>query len=292
MRPICILLALTLTAAHAHESPDHTIDALNQHKHLTSAQLHQRGIAHRAVKKYPAAIADLRAAIAGAPKQLGYHLELTRVQISAGQFHDAIHSTDHALPLASTPEQRAEVHILRAEIYQLSDQPKKSLRAVQKSFIEIPNGEIEWYLIRSENQRTLGQHQQRIADLETGLKQHPSAVLKSHWIDALLDASQFEQALKEINQEIADRRWKSSYLIKRARALNGLNRKGEADTDLKTALAEIAPRINPKRPDLLLLADQATAYSLLGQETKAQQSLDQLKAHHAPQWIINRLEQK
>lgn len=291
IRPICTFLVLTLTASIAHESPEHTLDALNKHPHLSPAQLHQRAIAQGALKKYPAAIADLQSAIAHDPKKLGYHLELTRIQIAAGKFHDALHTADHALPLATSPEQRAEIHILKAEAYQLSDHPKKSLTSVQKAFIEIPQGDIEWYLLRSENQRALGLDQQRITDLESGLKQHPSAVLKSHWIDALLDAGKFKLALKEINQELTDRRWKSSYLIKRARALTGLNRQAEATSDLHAALAEIAPRINPKHPDLLLLADQATAYTLLGNKTKAEQSLAQLKTHHAPQWIINRLQE-
>lgn len=293
IRPIHLLLVLCLplSAVQAHESPEHTLEHLNQHQNLTPAQLHQRAIAKRALKKYPEAIEDLQAAIARSPKQIGYQLELARIQLSAGQFHEAIHSTEHALPLAKTAEQGAEIHVIRADVYQLAGQPEKSLASLSKAFQQIPNGHIEWYLLRSENQRTLGHHQQRIADLESGLKHHPSAVLKSHWIDALIDAGKFSTALEAINQELSDRRWKSNYLIKRARALIGLKRQDEAQTDLRSALAEIEPRINPQHPDLLLLADQATAYSLLGQGVKAQQITEQLKAHHAPQWILDRLQE-
>lgn len=292
MAPIkSILLALSLAVLHAHESPEHTLEALNQHHELTTSQLHQRAIAHRAMKKYPLAIKDLKTAIARDPKQLGYHLELSRIQMAAGKYHDAMHSTEHALPLAKTVEQRADIHLLRAEIYQLDGQPQRSLDTLAKAFQQIPNGHIEWYLLRSQNQHALGQNRQRISDLESGLQHHPSAVLKSHWIDALIDAGKFESALKEVNAELTDRRWKSSYLIKRARALIGLNRKAEGTSDLQSALAEIAPRINPQHPDLLLLADQVAAYTLLGNHTKAEQSLAQLKAHHAPRWILDRLQE-
>lgn len=286
-----ILLALSLSVLHAHESPEHTLEALNQHHKLTPAQLHQRAIAHQAMKKYPQAIKDLKTAIARDPKQLGYHLELSRIQMAVGKYHDALHSTEHALPLAITAEQRAELHFLQAEIQQLDRQPQRSLDALAKAFQQIPNGQIEWYLLRSENQRILGQKQQRIDALESGLQHHPSAVLKSHWIDALIDAGEFETALKQVDAELTDRRWRSSYLIKRARALIGLNRKAEGTSDLQSALAEIAPRINPQQPDLLLLAEQVTAYTLLGNQTQAEQSLAQLKAHHPPQWILNRLQE-
>jgi tetratricopeptide (TPR) repeat protein len=288
-----IFLALTLTASVviAHESPEHTILALDKHQKLTPPQLHQRALAHRATGKLDQAIADLQSAIAKEPKNLGYQLELTRMQLTARQPTKARHTADHALKLATTADQRANIHILRAEAYQLELKPKDALAATQLAFQAIPQGEIEWFLLRSECQRALGLHQQRIDNLAAGLKIHPSAVLKSHWIDALIDASQFAKALKEIDPELTDRRWKSSYLIKRARALIGLDRKADTETALLAALSEIAPRLNPKRPDPILLADQGIAYALLGQKAKAQHCLKLLHQHHAPDWITIRLEE-
>lgn len=288
-----ILLALTLTTSVviAHESPDHTIHALDKHTHLTPAQLHKRALAYRATGKLDQAIADLNSAITTEPKNLGYQLELTRMLLAARQAANARHTADHALKLTTEADQRANIQILRAEAYQLEHKPKEALAATQLAFQEIPHGEIEWFLLRSECQRTLGLHQQRIDHLAAGLKVHPSAVLKSHWIDALIAASQFAQALKEIDQELTDRRWKSSYLIKRARALNGLDRQADAETALQSALSEISPRINPQRPDPILLADQGIAYALLGQKPKAQRCLELLQQHQAPDWITIRLQE-
>lgn len=273
-------------ACPAHESPEHTIQNLGQDNQLNPAQLHQRAIARRALKQYPSAISDLKSAITRAPEQLGYQLELIRTQLTAGHYQHALHSAEHALAHAQTPAQRAEILSLKAEIHHRQHQPEQSLAAIKRAFKQKPQGEIEWYLLRSENQRSLGQSQQRISDLEAGLQQHPSAVLKSHWIDALIDAGHYQTALAAINSELKDRRWKSSYLIKRARTLRGLQHKQQAKRDLLEALEEINPRINPKHPDLLLLADQARAYSLLGQHQQARQSVARLKEHHAPVWIL------
>jgi len=283
---ILLTFALITSVAHAHDSPSHTIDELSRHTHLTSDQLHQRAIAHRATGHTRLAIADLQAAIREQPSQLGLHLELARTQLSAKHPTEVLKSTQQALKLATTPTERATIHILRAEAYQLDKKPKLSLSATQLAFREIPEGKIEWYLLRSENQRVLELKNQRVTDLETGLNQHPSAVLRSHWIDALIDAAQYTEALREVDLELTDRRWKSSYLIKRARALTGLHRKKEAAADLQSALAEIAPRIHPTRPDLLLLADQARAHAMLGNDAEAQATLKQLREHHAPEWIL------
>ncbi|NWK55945.1 hypothetical protein HW115_10000 [Verrucomicrobiaceae bacterium N1E253] len=290
IKPTSVFLVLALCASlvHAHESPEHTIEAINQHAQLTPAQLHQRAIAKRALNQHSSAITDLTTAIQAAPDQLGFRLELARTQLEAGHNRNTLHTLAQALPLATTPEQQAEIHQLRAEAYQALNQHQQALKSIQQAFQLIPSGEIDWYLLRAHSQGHLGQHQQRIDDLASGLKHHPSAVVKNHWIDALIDAGSFHSALVEINRELEDRRWTSSYLIKRARSLQGLNRTQEATADLKTALAEITARLNPQRPDLLLLADQAVAYSLLGEQDQSARSIQQLHAHHAPRWIISR----
>jgi len=289
--PILLCLALITTVVIAHDSPLHTIDEINKHHHLTPDQLLQRAIAQRATGHTDLAIADLKAAIHQSRKQLGYHLELARTQLGAHHATETITAAERALPLATTPTQRATIHILCAEAYQLDKKPQKSLNATELAFKEIPQGEIEWYLLRSESQRALKQHHQRVADLASGLKHHPSAVLKAHWIDALIEDFQYTQALQEIGNELTDRRWKSSYLIKQARAFKGLHRDTESQTALKSALAEITPRINSERPDPILLADQGIVHAMLGNIDQAKYCLRELRKHHVPAWITARLEE-
>ncbi len=84
-RPIYAVLILALSAASAHESPEHTIHALDERTELTPAQLHQRALAHRAIHELEQAICDLQAAIAREPGNLGYRLELCGAQLAAGE---------------------------------------------------------------------------------------------------------------------------------------------------------------------------------------------------------------
>ena len=290
-RPFCAVLIFALGAASAHESPEHTIHALNARTKLTPAQLYQRALAHRAIHEPEEAIRDLQAAISSEPGNLGYRLELCEAQLAAGEATEARHTADHALTLATSEDQRAGVQILRAQSYQLERKPKQALAATQRAFQEVPKGEIEWILLRSECQRALGLHQERIDALTEGLKNHPSAVIQTHRLDALIDASEFSAALKEIEQELANRRWKSSYLVKRARCLIGLGDEEDVKTALRSALGEIAARLNPERPDLFLLVDQGFAYALLGQQTKAESSLKLLKQNDAPACMTARLQE-
>ena len=114
-------------------------------------------------------------------------------------------------------------------------------------------------------------------------------MLKAHWIDALIDASEFHTALPLINAELSDRRWKSSWLIKRARTLQGLGRNPEVSRDLHTALAEIQSRLDLARPDPLLLADQGVIHALLKQPDKARKCLERLEQLNTPHWITAHL---
>lgn len=283
------MLILVSGAANAHESPEHTIHALDARESLTPAQLQQRALAHRAIHELDEAVRDLHSAIAMEPRNLGYQLELGEVQLAAGEAAEARHSADHALKLATAADQRGAIHFLRAQSYQLEHKPKQALAEAQLAFQEVPKGEIEWILLRSESQRALGLHQQRVDDLTKCLEDHPSAVIRTHRLDALIDASEYGIALKEIDQELADRRWKSTYLVMRGRCLIGLGHDEDARTALQSALDEIASRLNPARPDLFLLVDQGCAHALLGQKTEAGNSLKLLEQHDAPEWMVARL---
>lgn len=285
------VLSIALGATSAHESPEHTIQALGERADLTSAQLHQRALAHRAIHDLDEAIDDLHAAIAMEPNDLSYRFELCEAQLAAGDAVEVRHSADHALKLATSADQQARIWILRAQSYQLEHKPKNTLAAAQQAFQKVPKGEIEWILLRSESQRALGFHQRRIDDLTKSLEDHPSAVLRTHRLDALIDASKFAVALDEIDQELAERRWKSTYWVMRARCLIGLGQKQDAHIALQSALVEITSRLNPVRPDLFLLVDQGFAYALLGQETDAENSLKLLQKHDAPAWMIDRLQE-
>lgn len=287
-----ILLTGLVCLGQAHESPVHTLEQLNEHiaRKPSPELLFQRAMAYRELGKIDLAAADLRTAAEARPANLPWQIERSRVELAAKRPTDALCIANAALKLAKSGPERAEIHILRAQAYQGSGKFKPSLHACQLAFSEVPAGKLEWFLLRSENQRQLGLHEQRIQDLRDGLKRYPSTILKSHWVDALIDAGKNIEALVQVGKELPIMRWKSHWQIKQARALIGLGREAEAASVLREALAEINGRINPARPDIFLLADKALIFILTGDHASARSALGELRRHNAPQWVTSRLE--
>lgn len=291
-RPVILLAALSLACALAHESPDHTLEQLNEHiaEHATPTLYFQRAMAYKALGKTDLAAADLAKATKAEPDRTEWHVERIRVELLAGRPDTAVRIAASTLKQAKTRQQRAGIHFLQAQAHQAGGHARLSLHACQLAFEETPGGKIEWFLLRSENQRRLGLHGQRIRDLETGLKQYPGTVLKPHYADALIDAGKYRAALAVIERELPTLRWKSHWQIKQARALTGLKRFPEAREPLRSALREITQRLNPERPDIFLLADLARIHLISGDRAAAQSAVNELKKHHAPPWLTSPLE--
>ena len=112
-------------------------------------------------------------------------------------------------------------------------------------------------------------HKERLAGLEEGIRQTGAGVLEIERVEALIDGGQSAAALAIIERELADSRIKSSWLIRRARALLALGNPTGAGDNLRSALEEIGKRLNPKTPDVPLLMDKAAALELLGQKKEA-----------------------
>jgi hypothetical protein len=113
--------------------------------------------------------------------------------------------------------------------------------------------------------------------LKKSLNRTESIVVRNNWIDAALTAGQTEAVLPLIEKELSSSRFRSSWLIRRARASLILKRKEAAQADLREALVEIAPRINPERPDFTLISDRGLIHALMGNKTRAKNDLKTLK---------------
>ena len=287
-----IFLSCLVCCAHAHESPSHSLEELNKHikEKPTPELLFQRAMAYKQLGKTNQASADLVAASKAQPKHTPWQIELGRIELSANRSDNALRIANSALKLAKNGPQRAEIHILRAQAYQNTGKYKPSLHACQLAFREAPAGKIEWFLLRSENQLQLGLHQQRIQDLQAGLKKYPDTVLKPHWIDALIDAEKYTDALEHIENELPSLPWKSHWQVKQAQALIGLDRRSDAQKVLYAALQEIYGRLNRDQPDILLLADEAHIHILMSEPNAALNALNQLKKHRAPRSVTSRIE--
>lgn len=259
-------------AAFAHEGPEHEIEELTERmkKHGESAELlTERAVEYRVLGKFAEAAKDLERAVALDADSLQTRRELARVLFLSGKAADAVGEIGRALKLESDePADTASLYILRAEILRSQNDNKKALEDCNAG-LKIHTQNPEWYLLRSDVQRRLKDHKERIAGLEEGIAQTGAGVLEIERVEAMLDAGQSAAALKVIEAELAESRLKSSWLIRRARAYFAIGKKSEAETDLKDALEEIGERLNTKTPDVPLLLDKALALELLGEKREA-----------------------
>lgn len=287
-----LLLALLSAAAFAHEGPEHEIEELTERmkKHGESAELlTERAAEYRVLGKLAEATKDLERAVMLDPESVATHRELGRVLLLGGKHDDALLVVARALKLpAEDVVETASLRILRAEIHFAKKDDKKALEECDAG-LKLHRQNPEWYLLRSEIQRRLKAHKERIAGLEEGIAQTGAGVLEIERVEAMMDAGKFADALKTIEAELADSRIKSSWLIRRARAFLGTGKKAEAERDLNVALDEIAGRLNVKMPDGPLLLDKALALELLDEKREALKAYEAAKTAGASGTVDERI---
>ncbi len=251
----------------AHEGPEHEIEELTE---LIKARgdsadlLIERAIEYGVLGKNSEAIRDLERAIELDPGSIHAFRELGRLQSRAGKTDDAIATVTRALRLEiEEPIDRGGLLILRAELQRSKDRIRQALNDCEAA-IRLHGRNPEWYLLRSDLQRRLKLHRERIKGVEEGMKETGAGVLAIERIEAFLDAEEYRAALKAIEPELEASRLQGSWLVRRGRARLGLGDRTGGEEDLLAALVEIATLLDPARPDATLLLDQATALVLLG----------------------------
>ncbi|MBM3846700.1 MAG: tetratricopeptide repeat protein [Verrucomicrobia bacterium] len=266
--------------AWAHEGPEHEIEELTEeiNKRGESADLLiQRAVEYRVLGKNSEALRDLERAVRLEPGSLVAHRELSVVLFASGKTNEALSTVTRTLAMKSDePVEVGGLHILRAEILKARDDFKKALEDCDKA-IAMHAANPEWYFLRSEVQNHLKLHKERIKGLDAGIKATGSGLLEIEKIEALLDAEEFCEAIKQIESELASSRVQSSWLIRRARARIGMGQKAEAVLDLKSAIDEIGVRLNLASPDVPLLLDKALAHELLEEVEEAHQYYEQAR---------------
>jgi tetratricopeptide (TPR) repeat protein len=265
------LVAVAIVPALAHDGPEHDIEELTEQisKEGESAQLLlERAIEYQVIRKYAEAIKDLERANALAPLSPGIQRELGRAYFSTGKTNEALRTVSRGLETPVSGAERASLLAVRAEILRPRKEFQKALDDTNEAIAEHPDN-VEWYLLRSQLQAELKLPQERVAGLEQGIKVTGSGVLQIEWIDALIDNEQYGLALEKIEAELNSSRLQSSWLIRRARVRQALEKDKEAIADLQSAIRELNDRISPAAPDPSLLADRGLAYELLGDKEKA-----------------------
>jgi tetratricopeptide (TPR) repeat protein len=298
MRPLTLHLSLAALlcsapfAAFAHEGPEHEIEELTERMKLhgeTADWLAERAVEYRVLGKLAEATKDLERAAALDGNSIPISRELGRVYFLDGKPKEALATVTRGLAIKTEePADTASLRMLRAEILRSQNEDKKALEDCDEA-LRLHKRNPEWYLLRSDLHRRLKANKERLAGIEEGIKETGAGVLEIERVEALIDAGQFQVALKIAEAELADSRIKSSWLIRRARAHLGLGKTALAEAGLREALAEIATRLNPKTPDVPLLLDKALAYELLGEKKDALRTYEEARDKGAADRVNERI---
>lgn len=294
-----LVLALTLpgpgvSPAGAHDSPEHVIEALTARIQAEPRPdlLWRRAAEYRSLGQLQPATRDLKQALKLNPNYLPALTDLSRMQLAQGSGRAALRTIEHALGLPDVPEdaQRAPMRMVRAEILCASGDFEKALADCELALPYASGIELDWYLTRSQIQARLGRFREAAAGLREGFERTGSAVLEVEWIDALIDGGLFGDATHRIESFLEESRWRSSWLIRRARVRLAQGELGPAHNDLLAAIQELNQRMNGLQPSVALVADRSLAYALAGDTTLARRDLAAARKLGADAGALRRIE--
>jgi len=265
LRSIAAALVLWAGLVSGHESPQHEIDALTAQMAAsgrTAELLRKRAIEWRALGNWNEASIDLQEAVSISPDSVPLLCELAQVEAAAGRPGPAVMALDQALALASQAD-RGALYMSRAEIFEQKGNYDRALADCSRAFSNALPA-IDWYLTRGRLQARAGQWRECASGLQQGFEATGSIVLEIEWIEALIDAGEFDRALQRIKPYAERGRWKSAWLIRRARAQISKGDIRQAQGDLEKARAELTLRLMSGRPEMSLLMERGLVEALLG----------------------------
>jgi tetratricopeptide (TPR) repeat protein len=276
-----------------HDGPAHRIEVLTKRMAKvgrTAELLFERAICHLELRHRKSALLDIQAALRLDPRHEPALLERVRTLASLRRPDAALAAAGRARSAIHTPSIRASLARAEAEILTAEGRHAESLRRLDVALRLVPE-QPGVVLHRSILRGWLGQHAQRLRELQILVDKagprHP--IIEAAWVDALIDTGQFDQALEVVGLRLRQSRFKSAWLLVRARIHIGKGRRDRAELDLMAAMRELSRRIRPKNPDLLLVADRAVALHLLGQTRASLADVRLLRARGYPLLLQLRL---
>jgi tetratricopeptide (TPR) repeat protein len=287
---IALLLWCGAGCLRAHDSPEHQIELLTSimaSQGKSSSLLLKRATEFRTLGQVDKAILDVKAALTLNPTADFAWKELSRLYLGQAKHELALEAINQALITNSDDEEKASIYMTRAEVFTAMSKASQALADMEKAF-EQGSPELEWYIQRGQLQAKLGKWEDCLKGLKQGYEQTRSIVLEIEWIEALIDAGKPQEALTLIEPHLLSARWKSSWLLRRARARKALHL--QYQEDLQIVLQELDKRANPRVPDMTLLADRGLACALLGRQEEARKNYDAAKKLGADEWVLRRLE--
>lgn len=272
-RLLAFLLIMAPAISPGHTDISETIKALSEKiaGKPTADLFFQRATEFRALRETGHAIEDFRSALTLEPK----HRPATIALIQE------LGESDEALALALAFKNRSkpgpEATYILAKVHHLRGEKDEALTLLEQIQKQEENHTTGIDLLHSEILLDLGRPAEAAGILKKSWQRTNSIVLRNNWIDVALTAGRTEEVLPIIQEELSSSRFRSSWLIRRARAHFTMKKPAQARVDLAAALREITPRLNPRRPDLTLIADRGLIHALLGDTDPATRDLEQLK---------------
>lgn len=287
LRVVGICLITFASSAFGHHEAAVTIAQLTEQieKTPTLTELYyQRGQEYISVDQLEKAKADFSKALSLRADYLPAARMLAQATFQLNQPDQALTQLRAAMTAAPAEHQfiMPSCHHLEGQILLKMDKPKEALVAFQEA-LKVPFPEIDTLRLRAEAQRRLGLTDQSIADLKAAWLKSNAIILRNEWLEALLAAGRADEALPVIEQELASSRFRSSWLIRRARAFLVNKHEKEAKEDLDAAIKELTDRLVVTPPPFSLLCDRALAYALSGQIEPAREDLKQARTLGAPE---------
>lgn len=252
--------------ARGHDSPSHRIEALTLRMEVEGPRadsLTDRGFEYNALGDWSSAVADFEAALKLSPHSWAALSGCAEACLQLGRWEQMSSLAREGISRRGSPAMQAPFYALLAQSLMKQQKWEQALEAWNGA-LKSPNPEIDWYLGLSVTLDHLKEYGLQVKALAEARKRNPSVVLYRTWLLALVNAGQFELALTEVNRELEDARWKSSWFLLRARIYQGLKNKDAQVHDAKAALEEILLRLNPQRPDPQLVMERNQALTLLG----------------------------
>lgn len=293
-RALLLLFALILPPSLiAHDSPEHVVEILTARMETVGERadlLWRRAVEYRALRNHHAAAKDLKRAIRLRRDYLPAYLDLSRVQMNLGQRRRALWTIRRALRLPQSEAGRAPLRMVKAEVLAESGKPAEALNECDRALAVVAQGELDWYLTRSQLQCRLGRFDEAVGGLRRGFELTGSAVLEVECLDAMIDAGQFTEALQKVEEGLNESRFQSSWLLRRARIRLGQGSIAGGHQDLADAIVEMNRRLHPKHPESGLLSERGFAYALLGDVELARRDLLAAQQAGADAGMLRRLE--
>jgi tetratricopeptide (TPR) repeat protein len=291
-----LVLALAGTGA-ASANPGHevTVAELSAQIAQSPAQpelYFQRAWNYREMSRPAEARADWETCLKLNPGFLPASRELARADALAGNAPAGIQRLRQAMAAAPADQafHRPGCSSVLAELLLKLGKNEEALAEAQAGLDAAPDLLLDLCLLRSEAQRRLVRHDDRVRDLATAMKTLRSFVVKTKWYDALIEAGHGAEILTDVEQEISTTRYHAAWLIRRARIRLKAGEPTTAANDLNAALTEIESRLRPENPDISLICDRGLVRALQGDHEKATEDLELARRSGADFWMLLPLE--